>query len=79
MTTTSSLLQGAHPVTVVVTTRLTGVNATGLGSLPGKMLLDTDNGAEYYNTGTALAPVWTLAGARRHHVERGWSQYPDRG
>ena len=38
---------------------MTGVNATGLGSAVGKVLLRTDNGAQYYNTGTALAPVWT--------------------
>lgn len=60
MTTTSSLLQGAHPVTVVVSTSVAGVNATGLGSLPGKMLLDTTNAVAYFNSGTALAPVWTL-------------------
>ena len=59
MTTTSSLLQGAHPVTAIVTESVTGVSATGLGSAVGKVLLRTDNGAQYYNTGTALAPVWT--------------------
>jgi hypothetical protein len=59
MTTTSSLLQGAHVVTAIVTESVTGVSATGLGSAVGKVLLRTDNGAQYYNTGTALAPVWT--------------------
>ena len=59
MTTTSSLLQGAHIVTAIVTESVTGVSATGLGSAVGKVLLRTDNGAQYYNTGTALAPVWT--------------------
>jgi hypothetical protein len=59
MTTTSALLQVAEPVTAVVTESVTGVSATGLGSPVGKVLLRTDNGAQYYNTGTALAPVWT--------------------
>lgn len=59
MTTTSALLQGAHPVTAVVAESVTGVTATGVGSAVGKVLLRTDNGAQYYNTGTALAPVWT--------------------
>lgn len=59
MTTVSSMLQVAAPVTAVVTESVTGVSATGLGSSVGKVLLRTDNGAQYYNTGTALAPVWT--------------------
>jgi hypothetical protein len=59
MTTTSSMLQVAAPVTAVVTENVAGVSATGLGSAVGKVLLRTDNGAQYYNTGTALAPVWT--------------------
>ena len=63
MTTTSSLLQIAHVVTAVVSESATGVNATGLGSLPGKQLLRTDNGAWYYNSGTALAPVWSATAA----------------
>lgn len=59
VTTTSSLLQGANVVNAVVTTTTPGVDATGFGALPGKMLLDTTNGLMYFNSGTALAPVWT--------------------
>jgi hypothetical protein len=59
VTTETSLLEGANVVNVVVTTTTPGVNATGLGSPPGKLLLDTTNGVMYQNTGTALAPVWT--------------------
>lgn len=58
MTTTSSLLQGAHSVTVAVTESVAGVDATGLGSPKGRLLIRTDTGALYTNTGTALAPVW---------------------
>lgn len=59
MTTTSSLLQGAHPVTVVVTESVAGVNATALGAAIGAQLIDTATGKLYVNSGTALAPVWT--------------------
>jgi hypothetical protein len=47
-------------VDVIVTTTTPGVTATGRGSPPGKMLYDTTNAVAYFNSGTALAPVWTL-------------------
>jgi hypothetical protein len=50
---------GAALVTLTVAVGTPGVDATGIGSPKGKVLLRTDNGAQYYNTGTALAPVWT--------------------
>jgi len=58
MTTTSSLLQGEHPVTAAISESVAGVDATGLGSPIGRLLIRTDSGALYTNTGTALAPVW---------------------
>jgi hypothetical protein len=50
---------GAALVTLTVAVLTPGVDATGIGSPKGKVLLRTDNGAQYYNTGTALAPIWT--------------------
>jgi len=50
---------GAALVTLTVAVGTPGVDATGIGSAVGKVLLRTDNGAQYYNTGTALAPIWT--------------------
>jgi hypothetical protein len=50
---------GLALVTLTVATLTPGVNATGLGSPVGKMLIDTSTGAMYVNSGTALAPVWT--------------------
>jgi len=50
---------GLALVTLTAAVGTPGVDATGLGSPKGKVLLRTDNGAQYYNTGTALAPVWT--------------------
>lgn len=41
-----------------------GVDATHRGAPIGATLTDTTNGKEYINTGTTLAPTWTVVGAQ---------------
>jgi hypothetical protein len=40
------------------------VTATGRGAPTGAGLIDTTNGIQYINTGTALAPTWTKVGTQ---------------
>lgn len=56
-------LTGTAP-TVEVTETTPGVDATGRGSEKGTLLVDTTNGKLYMNTGTALAPTWTVVGSQ---------------
>lgn len=54
-------LTGAAP-TVAVAETTPGVDATGRGYPKGTKLIDTTNGIDYINTGTADAPTWTKVG-----------------
>lgn len=56
-------LTGTAPT--ISTTRTTpGVNATHRGAPKGAKLVDTTNGIDYINTGTASAPTWTKVGTQ---------------
>jgi len=55
-------LDGSGTVAVAETTP--GVNASGLGAAKGSLLTDVTNGKLYINSGTALAPTWTLVGSQ---------------
>ena len=59
----SNSLTGTSP-TVAITKSTPGVNATGLGSGKGTKLVDSTNGIDYINTGTADAPTWTKTGTQ---------------
>jgi hypothetical protein len=56
-------LTGTAP-TVAVTETTPGVNATGRGAPKGATLVRSDNGVVYVNTGTAIAPTWTVVGSQ---------------
>lgn len=50
--------------TVAIAETTPGVNATARGAGIGAQLTDTTNGVLYINTGTALAPAWTVVGSQ---------------
>ena len=50
--------------TVGVAETTPGVSATGRGAPKGAKLVDTTNGIDYINTGTAAAPTWTKVGTQ---------------
>lgn len=50
--------------TAAITETTPGVTATGRGAPKGALLVDTTNGVLYINTGTGLAPTWTVVGAQ---------------
>lgn len=56
-------LTGTAP-TLAVAETTPGVDATGRGAAPGAQLVDTTNKKAYINTGTALAPTWTVVGTQ---------------
>lgn len=56
-------MTGTSP-TLAVAETTPGVTATGRGSSPGRLLVDSTNAKLYVNTGTANAPTWTVAGAQ---------------
>lgn len=58
----SNNLTGTATLTVEETTP--GVDATGRGAAKGALLTDTTNAKLYINTGTALAPTWTVVGSQ---------------
>jgi hypothetical protein len=62
MTATSSLT-GTLP-TLAIAETTPGVNATGLGSAKGALLVDTTNAKLYINTGTPASPTWTVVGTQ---------------
>lgn len=62
MTAVSSLT-GTSP-TVAVAETTPGVNATGGRPAAGALVVDTTNKKLYINTGTALAPTWTVVGSQ---------------
>ena len=51
-------LTGTAP-TLAVAETTAGVDVTGRGAPKGALLIDTNAGALFQNTGTASAPVWT--------------------
>lgn len=56
-------LAGSSP-TLAVAETTPGVTATARGAAPGAQLTDTTNKKLYINTGTALAPTWTVVGSQ---------------
>jgi len=63
MTADGTLLTGTSP-TVAVAITTPGVDATGRGAGIGQLLVDSTNGKLYINSGTALAPTWTVVGSQ---------------
>lgn len=62
ITVANNSLTGTATLSVAETTP--GVDATYRGAAPGALLIDTTNKKLYINTGTALAPTWTVAGTQ---------------
>lgn len=58
-----SSLTGTAP-TLAVATTTPGVGATARGNGPGTLVRDITNAKLYINTGTAIAPTWTVVGAQ---------------
>lgn len=56
-------LTGTTPTAAIVETT-PGVTATARGCAPGAQLIDTTNKKIYINTGTAIAPTWTVQGSQ---------------
>lgn len=56
-------LTGTAP-TIAVAETTPGVGATHRGAPKGAKLVDTTNGIDYINTGTADAPTWTKTGTQ---------------
>jgi hypothetical protein len=52
------------PPLVEIAETTPGVTATHRGAPIGAILIDTDNGIEYINTGTPNAPTWTKVGTQ---------------
>jgi hypothetical protein len=63
ITVADNSLTGTSP-TVAVAETTPGVDASGRGAPAGAQLTDTTNGKVYINTGTALAPTWTVVGTQ---------------
>lgn len=63
ITVAANNLTGTNP-TLAIANTTPGVNATGLGAPKGAKLIDTTNGIDYINTGTAAAPTWTKTGTQ---------------
>lgn len=63
MSVADNSLTGTSP-TLAVAETTPGVNASGLGAAIGARLVDTTNGKEYINTGTATTPTWTVVGSQ---------------
>lgn len=63
MTVDNNSLTGTTP-TVEVEETTPGVGATHRGAPKGAKLVDTTNGIDYINTGTADAPTWTKVGVQ---------------
>lgn len=62
ITVANNSLTGAATLSIAETTP--GVDATFRGAPKGQLVVDTTNGKLYINTGTALAPTWTVAGTQ---------------
>lgn len=63
VTVANNSLTGTSP-TLAMANTTPGVAAFGRGAPPGQAVIDTTNGKHYTNTGTALAPVWTVTGTQ---------------
>lgn len=63
ITVADNSLTGTSPTLAVVETT-PGVNATARGAAVGATLQDTTNGVLYINSGTPLAPTWTVVGSQ---------------
>lgn len=59
----SNDLEGTDP-TVEVAETTPGVTATHRGVAKGTLVTDTTNGKLYINSGTAVAPTWTVVGSQ---------------
>ena len=59
----SNDLVGTSP-TVAVAETTPGVTATNRGAAKGTLLVREDTGVLHINTGTAVAPTWTIAGSQ---------------
>lgn len=62
--TATPLAGGAAAPSVAVVETTPGVTATGRGAGCGTQLNDTTNGKAYINTGTTVAPTWTVIGSQ---------------
>ena len=51
-------------VTLAIAETTPGVTAAFRGAKKGAAVIDTTNGKQYINTGTALAPTWTVTGTQ---------------
>jgi hypothetical protein len=56
-------LTGTSP-TVAVAETTPGVDASGRGASKGAILIRSDTGIVHVNTGTAIAPTWTVVGTQ---------------
>lgn len=63
ITVNENALEGTSP-TMAVTETTAGVTASFRGAKKGALVTDTTNGKLYINTGTALAPTWTVVGSQ---------------
>lgn len=63
ITVAENSLAGTSP-TLAIAETTAGVDATARGAAIGAILTRTDNGVQYTNTGTALAPTWTVIGTQ---------------
>lgn len=64
MTANASGLTSATTATVAVEITTPGVDASFRGCSKGAKVIDTTNGVDYINTGTAAAPTWTKTGTQ---------------
>lgn len=64
ITANSSGLTGGTTPTASVAETTPGVKATERGAGKGTLLTDTTNAVVYVNTGTELAPTWTVVGTQ---------------
>ena len=63
ITVADNSMTGTSP-TIAVAETTPGVDATARGAPVGAQLLDITNAKEYINTGTTIAPTWTVVGAQ---------------
>ena len=63
ITVAENALTGTDP-TVEVAETTPGVDASHRGAIKGALLVDTTNGKQYINTGTARVPTWTVVGSQ---------------
>jgi hypothetical protein len=63
MTIDTNALTGTSPTLAIVETT-PGVDATHRGLGAGEYVTDVTNNKLYVNTGTSMAPTWTVVGAQ---------------